>query len=131
MPNFEGDISGFTVGDDIEVYRTVTIPAGQTLAKAWLTVKADLADVDGVALVQKIITPVLSATDGIIADTGASGTAILRFFLSSDDTDNLGNPSRAVMGYPYDIQVKTAAGKIGTVEIGTILGHAQVTQTIV
>lgn len=128
MPNFSGAISGFAVGDDVEVYRTVSnIPAGETVAKAWFTAKAALADLDAAALVQKIITPSMDIAQGIISDTGGSGTAILRFFLTPSDTAQLGNPVRGVAGFPYDIQLKTSGGRIFTAEIGVITATAQVT----
>ncbi len=130
MPNFSGDISGFVVGDDVEVYRTIgNVPAGETIVKAWLTVKASITDLDGAALIQKAITASMNATEGVIADTGGSGTAIVRFFLTSTNTAALGNPARGVGAFPYDIQLKTSSGKIFTAEIGTITAVAQVTQT--
>lgn len=130
MPNFSGAISGFAVGDDIEVYRTITnIPTGESVDKAWLTVKASISDLDEAALIQKQITATLDNDEGIIADDGSLGTAILRFFLTSSNTSALGNPARGTGSFPYDIQLKTSSGKIFTAEIGTITAVAQVTQS--
>lgn len=130
MPNFNGKISGFVVGDDLEVYRTITnVPTGETVIKAWFTVKINQDDTDAAALFQKVITDVIDFTQGEIADAGALGTAILRFFLTADDTATLGNPTRAIDSFFYDIQVKTVSDRIYTPETGKITPKPQVTFT--
>jgi hypothetical protein len=128
VPNFKGKITGFVVGDALEVYRTITkIPEGETVAKAWLTVKLAVADDDSEALFQKVITTTLDTVEGVIEDDGSSGTAIIRFFLNSDDTSTLGNPERDAGNFVYDIQIKTSSGLLFTPEIGKIKAKPQVT----
>ncbi len=128
MPNFNGKISGFAVGDDLEVYRTITnVPTGETVEVAWLTVKENLTDTDDVAFFKKEIGLVLDNSQGIVQDPGSSGTAILRFFLTAEDTAELGNPIRETKAYFYDIQVRIINGRIYTPETGKITGKSQVT----
>lgn len=128
MPNFSGKITGFAVGDDLEVYRTITnVPVGETVVAAWFTAKVAITDTDAEALFQKSITAVLDADQGVIADAGSSGTAILRFFLRPVDTETLGNPARDISTFFYDIQVKTISGRIYTPETGKITAKPQVT----
>ena len=124
MPNLNDKIEGFVIGSDLDVERTITsIPEGQTLTKAWLTVKARLSDEDEDALVQKIITP--SATpEGQITDTGEEGgTGVVLFHLLPADTEALG----AGVHY-FDIKVLTSAGKGGAPFLGVIRGEQGVTR---
>jgi hypothetical protein len=124
VPNLQATLGNFAQGDNFSVPVTVTsVPAGDTLAKAWLTVKAKLSDADP-GVFQKAITPAATPGQGQITDTGASGTGIIRFDVQQADTLLL-TPNVA---YYYDIQVKTAAGLIGTIEEGTIMAAPQVTQ---
>ena len=128
MPNFNGKIKGFAVGDDLEVYRTITnVPVGEPVVAAWFTAKVSFLDTDDAALIKKEITTTLDVSEGVIADDGAGGTAILRFFLKPADTAQLGNPERETAPYHYDIQVKTLSDRIYTPEIGKITGTDQVT----
>jgi hypothetical protein len=133
MPNFDAQISGFAIGDDIIIRRTINrsasnLPTGVTITKAWLTVKEDYADLDGAAIVSKIITTVEDAgNNGHIEEDGSAsaGTAnpVLRFDLLSTDTRAIGANHRY-----YDIQVQTSAsGAIYTGEIGVIFGVQDVT----
>lgn len=108
-----------TYGDDFSVERTVTvIPVGDTLAQAWLTVKLDPdADADAAAVLQKSITTVLTAA-GQITDTGAGDqTGAFHIEIANTDYANI-IPGRV---YQYDVQLKSSAGKIGTLERGTVV----------
>src|SRR5205809_4627538 len=108
MPTFNGVISGFAQGDSVSRTVTVTsVPANDTLAKAWLTVKALITDADP-GIFQKVIVPTATVGQGQITDTGVSGTGVLRFDLQSGDTALL-TPNTS---YFYDVKVKTASGLI-------------------
>lgn len=127
MPDLNGSISLVT-GDYKEVRRSISgIPAGETVTKSYLTVKNAASDADTAAIFQKTITSSLDLAQGVIEDSGASGTAVVRFFLLPANTRLLGNPVRAVGGVPYDIQVITSAGKVLTPEVGTLTSTPQIT----
>jgi hypothetical protein len=127
MTAINTSITGFCAGNDLDVNRTVPgIPATQTLAKAWLTIKAKVSDADAAALLQKVILPGAVAGQGQITDVGAGGTAVLLFQLA--DTETLALPADTPL--PYDIKVLTSAGKVYTTEKGMYLSTAQVTQAI-
>jgi hypothetical protein len=124
MPDFHDRLTDFCVGDDVDLRCRVTrIPAGQTVAHAWLTIKNKLGDVDADAVLQKHITTVNQAGTGQIEDAGATGTAVLRFDLTNDDTMFLKPDSP----YFHDVQIKTTAGKISTPFRGLTIAKAQVT----
>ena len=126
MPTLQTSRGGFAQGDNVSITVTVTsVPPGDTLAKAWMTVKVALADADP-GLYQKVILPSAVAGQGQILDTGSSGTGILRFDLQQADTA-LMSPG---VQYFYDIQAKTAGGLIGTLELGAITCTAQVTKAV-
>lgn len=114
MTDFNGSISDFVAGDDLDVTRTVTdVPSGQTLTKAWLTLKKNLGD-DDPGLLQKTILPGAVAGQGQITNTGASGTGAVLFQLSKAETAILPVGRKVA----YDIQVLTSADKIYTAERG-------------
>ena len=114
MANLAAAIVDVVEGDDYEIARTIdAVPAGDTLATAWLTMKAAITDADP-GLFQKQITTANVAGTGQITNTGAGGTGALRFDLTPADTA-LPTPGTPAV---YDIQVRTTAGKIYTVEIG-------------
>lgn len=116
-----------TFGDDFTINRTVTvIPAGDTLAQAWLTLKADPdADLDGAAVLQKSITTALTPA-GQITDTGAGDqTGAFHIEIANTDFANI-TPGRP---YQYDIQLKSALGKIGTLESGSVVFRRDVTRS--
>jgi hypothetical protein len=114
MPTYDGEIDDFTVGDDLDIVRTVSaIPDGQTIVRAWFTVK--VFEASPTALFQKEITTSLS-DDGIISDNE------LTFTLTPDDTALLSGDNRQW----YDIQVETSAGKFYTPERGTITGRVNI-----
>lgn len=132
MPNYSAQISGFGVGDDLLVRRTINrsasnLPAGVVIAMAWMTIKEEESDLDAAAIVAKVITTVEDAgNNGHIEEDGsaAAGDAdpILRFDLEDTDTRLIGNNHRW-----YDIQVKTDTGAIYTGEKGEIWGVGDVT----
>lgn len=130
MPTFDGAIEGFVLGDTLTVTRQITLPAGISIDKAWLTVKVNKGDTDAQAKFQLAITAVLSAA-GQITDTGSTAnnvrTATVRFFLSSANTNALQPANNTT--YNYDIQIRTTGGAIYTPEVGTIAGVQGVTDT--
>jgi hypothetical protein len=132
MPNYNAEISGFAVGDDLVVRRTVNrsasnLPTGVVIAKAWLTIKEALTDADVAAIVSKEITTIEDAgNNGHIEEDGSAqaGDAdpILRFDLQAADTRAIDANHRY-----FDVQVKTDTGAVYTGEKGVIYGEADVT----
>lgn len=115
MSTLTGTISGFVVGDNLEIRRTVT---GLTaaIATAWLTVKQHARATDANKLLQKIITTSDVPGTGHIETAGGVGVdGDLRFDISQVDTVALGT-----LKWVYDVQVKLADGTVYTPEIGTI-----------
>lgn len=131
MPNFVGRITGFAVGDDLLIRRTIDraesgIPTGVLITDAWFTVKSAIADLDAAALVDKQITTSDVPGTGQIEDDGtADADPIVRFDLTDADTRLIGTAHRK-----YDIQVKTALGGIYTGEKGETWGEGDVTLDI-
>lgn len=127
MATLDSTISNFVAGDDVKITRTITaVPAGDSLVKAWLTVKKSESHADADAIFQKAITTSYSLGQGHITDNGAGDTSAAIFFeLTAANTALL----RGDVDYYFDIQVKTANGAINTPEKGTITFRAQVTQT--
>ena len=122
--NLHGGL-GIARGDVFSIRRTVNkIPSARTIAEAWLTVKAAIADVDGSATFQKIITSADVAGTGQIEDTGADGSAVLRFDLVAADTLAM----TAGTSYFYDIQIRLDNSAILTLESGTTSAIGQITQ---
>lgn len=112
------DIKGKVAGDDLRVHVTVTgIPAGQTVVKAWLTIKSKRSDADNQAIAQKILTAGFShtGTDPV--------TATWNFDLTAGDTA-ICKPQTT---YEYDIQVKTSTGLLDTPITGQIVFEQGVT----
>lgn len=107
-------------GNDFDVIRPITlIPTGDSMAKAWLTVKAHESDTDAAALVQLDITSA-STAKGQITDTGATDLAgSVTFKLTPTHTRLIGTIPRY-----YDIKVKSANGKIYTADSGDITAKA-------
>lgn len=127
MPNYADSIDGFVVGDDLEVRRAVTdIPTGQTLTKAWLTIKTSLSQLDS-EITQKVITTTDVPGTGAILDDGTGDAAgVLRFDLSPADTVKYAK-QRIRQVFYFDIQVQTSGGKLYTPFKGTVDGEPQVT----
>lgn len=125
MPTLDSVIDTFVVGDDLKVDRTITnIPTGDTIAKAWFTVKRSEAAADVDAIFQKSISTAYVQNQGQITNAGASGTGALFFELNAAATVLMTGDK----AYYFDIQVKTVNGALYTPEKGTITGRKQVTQ---
>lgn len=120
-------IEGFISGDDLDLERDVLdVTITDPLVKAWLTIKT-APNVADPGTLQKVITTSQVAGTGHITQDGSvgngDGVASLRFELTKTDTATLGHAIR----YFYDVQVKTAGGKIKTPDKGTIQFLAGVT----
>lgn len=125
MPTLNSEIKNIVAGDTLDVLRTVgNLPAGQTLVKAWFTVKRRTTDTTNIF--QKVITTSVVVGEGHITDIGSSGVASIRFDLQPADTVLLA--LRRV--YFFDIQVKTSLGSIFTPELGRIRAEIQRTITV-
>ena len=124
MSDLAVQITGFVVGDDLEVRRTVTdLPA--PIESAWLTFKRYPRQPDEEAILQKRITTVDVPGVGQIVVAGEPDVnGDLRFDLTPTDTMVLDTRLRA-----YDIQIKLTTGKIYTIEKGTLQLTGDVTQT--
>lgn len=120
--NTPWNIEGFFAGDDLDLQPpdVTGVQPSDPLTKAWLTVKEDPDDLDVDAALQKIITTTLVGGVGHIGQDGGpssgNGTASLFFQLSAAETAALG----WVIRYFFDVQVKTASGKIYTAVVGSI-----------
>jgi hypothetical protein len=125
MPNLADTITGFVKGDDLDVRRTIqNVPATQTLTDGWLTIRAvNLSTI----ILSKHITSTLVAGEGHITDTGADGEGAVWFQLTGGTTGNTVLLS-ADTAYPFDIQVKTSAGKYYTPVKGTITATEEITR---
>jgi hypothetical protein len=116
-------IEGFVIGDDFTVEATITeVPAGDPLAKVWLSVKRREDDADAAAVFSKSVTT-SSSSSGQITDTGADGSGVARFTLVPADTVLLIGEKI----YYFDVQAKTQAGLVYTPIKGTIMGKKQIT----
>lgn len=106
-------ITTFSTKSAGSLRRTITtIPSGEIVTKAWLTVKADPGDADP-GLVQLTITASPTAA-GVIEEAGVGGTtdAVIRFDLQPADTDAIG----AHVTRYYDISVLTDGSPKAVVE---------------
>lgn len=121
-----------TQGDDF-VYPVVFrgIPSGQGVAKAWMTVKTDLAAADNAASVmQKMVDTNPNPGVGQITDSGiTSGAARFQFEFTQDDTANPAGPFQPGALVYFDIQIRTTAGKNATIRKGVITVETQTTKT--
>jgi hypothetical protein len=114
-------IEELIAGDDWIFKRTLkNAPAGTDIAQVVVTFKRDVADADP-GNVQVTITQALT-TSGQITAAGSSGTVQFWFQVPHATTKILSG------WYQYDIQVKTSAGRLHTVEAGNALVKAQITQ---
>lgn len=125
MPNLADTISGFVKGDDLDIIRTITnVPATQTIVEAWLTIRAvNLSTV----VLTKNITSVDVPGEGQITDTGADGEGAVKFQLTGGTTGDTVDLT-AETTYPFDIQIKTSAGKYYTPVKGTITATEEITR---
>ncbi len=130
MPTLNSEIKEFVAGDDLDVIRTIgNLPAGQTLTKAWFTVKTEenlLLPGDTNIVFQKVITAINVPGQGQITDIGASGTGAVLFELTDTDTALL----TAKTVFFFDIQVLTSTGKLLTPELGRIRAEIQRTRSV-
>lgn len=119
-------LSGYVVGDDLEIRRTITgLPS--PIAIAWLTVKRYSEQEDTDAVVSKKITTTDVPGTGRIVEAGGVGVdGDLRFDLVPADTRLLGS-----LTWIHDLQLKLDNGKIYTVEIGTVDLTIDVRKTII
>lgn len=117
---------GFIRSDQFPIRRRVYgVPASDTIAEAWLTVKTSKSDADGSALFQKIITSSNVAGTGQIEDTGSNGTAVLRFDVLQADSAALTADTQVF----YDMHTRlSTAGNLVTVESGTVIATEEITQ---
>lgn len=102
-------------GNDLDIQRDVPgITVSDPLVLAWLTIKVRPTDTDVNAALQKSITTAQVVGVGQITQDGSesngNGTGSLYFQLTAADTTALG----VLIRYYWDIQAKTASGKIFT-----------------
>lgn len=123
MTAFNNSLKPIVRGDTRKVERTFTgLPTGETIDKAWLTVKTTTS-VSDPGLFQVEITTTATA-DGQITDASTSDGKIAMYFIIS------GTDSAAATGgaeYIYDIQVRTSTGTIHTLVMGTVTFYDGVT----
>lgn len=124
MSTLTGTITGYVVGDNLEIRRAVTeLPAA--LETAWLTIKRHAREPDSAAVVAKVISTGDNPGTGHITIAGGVGVeGALRFDLTPTDTTALGAAS-----WVYDIQVKLTNGTVYTPEVGTVDLTADVTRS--
>lgn len=109
------EVKNIVIGDAKRIKRTYTgLPAGSTIAKAYLTVKARTTDADADALFQKSITASAAASGQITTAATTSGQVVFYFDLSEANT-----LAASVKTYQHDIQVELSTGETHTMEIGT------------
>ncbi len=127
MPKLNGEIKDFVAGDNIDITKTITnVPVGQTITKAWFTVKTSKTLADANAVFQKTITAANQAGVGVILDDGAADQIAKVFFeLTNSNTSLLAEN----VIYHYDIQVLTSAGKIYTPEVGVMKLKGEATKS--
>lgn len=127
MPELKAKIRDFVEGDALVIRRTIGradsgLAAGATVTKAWMTVKAELDDIDP-GLFQKVITTTdVPGTGQIENDGGGDVDPVLRFDWLPADTRAIGPTKRY-----YDIQIQLDDGTITTPERGTTEALDEVT----
>lgn len=108
---------GIVRGDKFPIRRYLTgIPTGQTVTRAWLTVKLNKTDLDAAAIFQKEIVVGTVVDVGEIEDAGGTGVATLRFDLTAVNTRAMTAGER----YYYDMQVLLSGGNVRTFETGEV-----------
>lgn len=129
MPNLNDEISGEVLGDDWTVIKEITaLPDGQTVDKAWMTVKEAVDDDpnDTVVLFQKEITNV-ATIHGQITDAGSGAGSARRaevvFFILPVNTFAWEHQAKK----QWDIQIKLSSGRVKTPYRGPISGIKGVT----
>lgn len=121
-------IEGYVSGDDLDIQRDVTnVAPTDPLTKAWFTVKRFYGDAEP-GVLQKVITTAQVVGTGQITQDGSenngNGTASLLFELTAANTLALGTADT----FHFDVQVKTAGGKLYTADTGRLELLAQVTE---
>jgi hypothetical protein len=107
-------LTGLTRGNDIGLKFILTTPTPLSVGR--LVIKANIADPDGSALVNKIVTSAPSA-DGQILDPGmVNGVAIVLFTLPKTVTDDF----TAGQKYFWDVEVFDVSNNANTPRSGTI-----------
>lgn len=128
MAELNDTIDDIVAGDDYSRTETVTLPTGQTITKAWLTVKDIPGRPDNQAIVQKVVTTSYVAGQGQITNDGTGNVpAVARFDLTPTDTAAL-VPGDGETPYYFDFQILTSVGKINTPNAGRISAVRQITQ---
>lgn len=132
FPGFDR-VENFTQGDDYDIdIPLARVPAGQRLVKAWLTIKTNPSDDDAHALIQKVITTTADADGNQIVDDGGAtrrngyGRAELHWTLLASETLLL----PAGPDLPFDVQVRSSAGKNATIDKGVFRADQAITQAV-
>lgn len=123
MTALNNNLKPIVRGDTRKIQRTFTgLPAGETIAKAWLTVKSTPA-VSDPGLFQVEITTTATSSGQITDATSSDGQIGMYFIISGT------NSALATGGaeYLYDIQVKTSTDTIHTLVMGTVTFYDGVT----
>lgn len=111
-----------TLGYDVEDMDELD---GDTLAKAWFTVKVNEDDLDVDALFQKAITPSLTADGQIDVIGGGSPIADAHmFFLLPKTTTILATPD---IYYFYDVKVQSSGAADKVVDAGRMIFRRGIT----
>jgi hypothetical protein len=123
MSELAATITGFVVGDNLEIRRTVT-DLTAAITTGWLTLKRHHGQADGDAKLQKAITTTDVPGVGQVVTAGGVGVnGVIRFDLGQADTLGLGT-SRWI----YDIQIRQSDVQVFTLETGTLQLSPQVTR---
>ena len=129
MPTLDARIDDIVVGDDISIEVTIDFidtgfPTGTTIVNAWLTAKVNSFDAD-TGLFQKAVTTTdVPGTGQIEIDGTGDVDMVVRFDLLPLDTTAIGIQLLRF----FDVQVKTAGGKIYSPVSGFISGFREITQ---
>lgn len=116
MTAFNNSLKPIVRGDTRKIERTFTgLPTGETIDKAWLTVKTSTS-VNDPGLFQVEITTTATASGQITDASTSDGQIAMNFIISGT------NSALATGGaeYIYDIQVRTTTGTIHTLVMGTV-----------
>jgi hypothetical protein len=125
--NFKGKIIDLVSGSDYKLEREAKdiLSTGQTLSRAYFTVKEEYWDTDADALFQKEITTTLVADQGHISDDGTTDLVGNVIFNLTDDETALLKP---YFKYIYDIKLKTNDNKYYSLELGELTPLPQITE---
>lgn len=120
-------INDFVAFDDFEIQRTVTIPSGTSIQKAWFTIKKKFIDLDSSAIISKLATSVQSS-EGWVESVGSGGIGLVHFYLTPAETGMLTPYSE----YPYSIKIQLATSlQVSTPETGLIIASPAVRRGII